>query len=348
MSFSSAPPTLSTTDADVAGRRRRFFGDVTSLGLALWLLAVIVALAAQYLLTPLRSDLGWPLFGLAAGLAVVGTALIDRRTPAGAEARAESPPSEPIRLRPGPGLALIGAGVLAAGAATALVVAKRPGGLNDWLWLAALAAVTAGMTLAEGSVSRPRWPRLSRPAAIELVGVLAILGLTLALRLPDLAVLPPDVHGDEAWTGSEARRLLRGQAPSLFGVGWSDIPLLSFALPTPFLWLFGDNLRGLRLASVAQGALSVLLLYLLARRLFSINVAVIAATLMAVAQWHIHFSRVGTSYMQGLFATILVIFLTVRAVQRGRALDYLLAGLAAGLCLEVYYAARLAPLLAVL
>ena len=93
------------------------------------------------------------------------------------------------------------------GVATALVIAKRPAGLNDWLWLAALAAVTVGVALAERRLGRPRWPRLSRAAAIELVGVLAILGLTLALRLPDLAILPPDVHGDEALVGSEARRM---------------------------------------------------------------------------------------------------------------------------------------------
>jgi hypothetical protein len=110
--------------------------------------------------------------------------------------------------------------------------------------------------------------------------------------------------------------------------------------------LAGDNLFGLRLASVLQGVASVLLLYLLGRRLFGQRAAALAAFLLAVSQWHVHFSRGGFHYMQAVLAGLLVLYFLTRALDSGRWLDFLLAGYACGLCLTVYYAARLFPVLA--
>jgi 4-amino-4-deoxy-L-arabinose transferase-like glycosyltransferase len=133
--------------------------------------------------------------------------------------------------------------------------------------------------------------------------------------------------------------------PPVFATGWYEVPALSFAIPAASMAIFGDNLFGLRLASVIQGMLSVALLYLLARRLWGPRPALLAAALMAIAAWHIHFSRTGFHYMQAPVATLLVLLFLMRGLDSRRLLDFVLCGFALGLCFEVYWAARLAPIL---
>jgi len=210
------------------------------------------------------------------------------------------------------------------------------------VWLAAIALVVAGAAI--GARNPIRLPLPRREHVPELLLVLGLLGLALALRVPDLGRIPAFVHGDEAAIGLEGRRILGGG--SVFEFGWYGLPSLSYAIASGTLWLFGNDLTGLRAASVIESTLSILLLYLIVRRLFGRRPAFLAAFLLAVSQWDIHYSRQGSHYMQAQLATLLVLFFLLRAFDTRRALDYLLCGLSMGLCFEVYYAARLAPAIA--
>jgi 4-amino-4-deoxy-L-arabinose transferase-like glycosyltransferase len=174
---------------------------------------------------------------------------------------------------------------------------------------------------------------------------LVVLGVAAWLRLPDLAGVPPNVHGDEASIGLDARLILQGQMSPIFAMGWYDVPALSFAIHAATMRLFGDNLFGLRIASVLEGLLSIVLMYLLVRRVWGPRPSVLAAAFMAIAAWHIHFSRTGFHYMQSTAATVFTLYFMIRGVQDRRAIDWLLAGLGIGLSLEVYYAARLVPVI---
>jgi uncharacterized membrane protein len=111
--------------------------------------------------------------------------------------------------------------------------------------------------------------------------------------------------------------------------------------------IFGDDLLGLRMASAIEGLLSIGFLYLFARRLWGSRVALLGAAFMAVAAWHIHFSRTGFHYMQAPVAMLAALYFMVRGVQERRPLDWVLSGFALGLCIDVYYAARLAPVVVV-
>ncbi len=229
--------------------------------------------------------------------------------------------------------------------ATALVQVRAPESAATWVWLFGVASAVVGATLVSG---RPRWniaaPK-TRTTWIELGAILAILAVALWLRLPDLATLPPNLHGDEVSIGLDARRVLAGEMPTVFAVGWYEVPALSFTLHAATMALFGNNLFGLRLASLIEGLLSIVLLYLLTRRLWGSRPALLAAAFMTVAAWHIHFSRTGFHYMQAPVATLLALYFMIKAVQDRRILDWLLCGMAIGLGFEVYYAARIAALL---
>jgi 4-amino-4-deoxy-L-arabinose transferase-like glycosyltransferase len=258
--------------------------------------------------------------------------------------RTEGEAGRVLRRRVG-GMVLMAMGGLYSMVAAGLVALGVALGSATWLWLMGLVALVGGAVVVEsrptpGVQERPRWQ------AAELGALLAVLGVAIWLRVPDLATVPPNVHGDEASIGLDARAILTGQMPAVFATGWYDVPALSFAIHAATMRLFGDNLFGLRLASAIEGVLSVLLLYLLARRLWGPRTALLAAAFLAVAAWHIHFSRTGFHYMQAPVATLLVLYFLIRGLQDQRVLDFVLCGCAIGLCVEVYYAARLAPVIA--
>jgi 4-amino-4-deoxy-L-arabinose transferase-like glycosyltransferase len=231
---------------------------------------------------------------------------------------------------------MIGAGIASAGLATVLLVENSQIAWVMPLWVIALACVAAGLALhmTGGITSRQ----------VELASLIALIGVAVYLRIPNLASVPVVVHGDEASIGIQARHILNGQEPALVGLGWANLPELGYAIYAASLAVFGDNLFGLRMGSVLEGVLSIILLYLLVRRLWVGRPAIFAAAFMAAAAWHIQYSRTGFHYMQGPLFFLLAAYLLVRALQTRRLLDFVLCGFAVAATLEVYSTARLAPL----
>jgi 4-amino-4-deoxy-L-arabinose transferase-like glycosyltransferase len=253
-------------------------------------------------------------------------------------------PSGPRRLAL---LVASAAGLLGAAIAARLVATGAPG-MAQWIWLGSIGILIVGAAIGDGLRRRPTSSPWSRRGAAECALVLAILALAALLASVRLDAIPPEVHGDEAATGLQVREIIHGERASIFEEGRWHIPLMHLVFRTWTMQTLGDSLVGLRAGSAIQGVLSVLVLYLLVRELFRARVAVLASFLLAVAQWHIHFSRVGETNVQALLATLLVLLFVVRGVRTGRILDWLLAGLAVGFCMEIYLAARLAPIVAAL
>lgn len=298
--------------------------------------AIALALCGQHVLTPLggprafsqlpkaQAPLGFALLAAAGLLAAFVVWCHERR-----DAAAGAPPR---RAAPRPRLL---------NAAVALVVVAVAAVLYDASSHWAIYPWAAGLALLVAAAWPPRRTEaMPRRAVVEWLGLALVVGVAVAFRFPGLEALPPQVHGDEAACGLEARRILRGEVDNLLGVGWYGIPNLSFAISALAMRLFGDDLFGLRMASALLGLASVPLLYGIVRRLYGAPAAFPAAYLLAVSHWHVHFSRIGTDYMQASFATVLAFFFFLRARDEQRAFDWTMAGLALGLACSVYYAGR--------
>jgi 4-amino-4-deoxy-L-arabinose transferase-like glycosyltransferase len=180
---------------------------------------------------------------------------------------------------------------------------------------------------------------------VEILLVLAITALGFTLRFLDLETVPPLVHGDEAYFGLDAIKVLQGQVSNLFDTGFQDIPLLSLVPQAVVMRWFGANLFGLRLSSVITGTLTIPLLYLLARLVVSRPMALFVAFLLAVSSWDIHFSRLGLDNVQVSPPQVMAAYLLLRAMRTRRHLDFGLCGLATGLCIYLYYSARIVPVI---
>ncbi len=125
-----------------------------------------------------------------------------------------------------------------------------------------------------------------------------ILALAIFLRIFRLDSVPPALFGDEIDVGYQAYSLLK-TGNDLTGrfLPFYIRSLTEFRTPLyiysaiPFVGIFGLNEYGVRLPAAFWGIISVLGTYLLSKKLFGINTALIAMFLMAVSPWSLQYSR---------------------------------------------------------
>jgi 4-amino-4-deoxy-L-arabinose transferase-like glycosyltransferase len=187
--------------------------------------------------------------------------------------------------------------------------------------------------------------RYGPPLWLEVVAVVLIV---LAAAIPAIVnngSLPPGLHGDEAESGIEARNINAGKYNTLIGVGWYDQPLPSFLVQAIGLRLFGNDVSGLRTTSAIVSLASLPFLYLLARRLFGVRVALLATVLMAFAHWFIAYAHVGINYNQTLILELIAVWTFLEGWQTRRWYWWVVCGVVSGAGLYLYFASRLVPIL---
>ena len=125
-----------------------------------------------------------------------------------------------------------------------------------------------------------------------------ILVLATILRLLGFPNIPPGLNQDEAANGYEAFSLLNSGADRwgnrwpVYFVGWgSGHNVLLAYLQIPFIATFGLNSFALRLPLVILGILTVILTYLLAKKIWNQKTALLSSLMLSVLPWHVMTSR---------------------------------------------------------
>lgn len=188
---------------------------------------------------------------------------------------------------------------------------------------------------------------------------LLILLVAAALRLFALDATPPGLQHDEVFHGHDAVTVLLGNRPLYFTSNAGNEPLFIYLMSIT-VGLFGHNEWGIRLAAVICGLLTLLFTYLWIRRAFNQRTALIASALLAVNFWPLFLSRVGLRAasvpMMAALAAFLISDFRVLIVTAGRDVSLsrrrsiaspMLAGVALGLSLYTYPAARTLPVIVV-
>ena len=186
----------------------------------------------------------------------------------------------------------------------------------------------------------------------DLIFVAVLTAIAFYLRLTQLEVLPP-MHGDEGEMGLRAMKVINpGESLAPFVTDFLDHPTLFHYLQALSIKLFGQSISGLRMVSVIFGALCVPALYVAGRLSYGRFAGLIAASFIAFAHVHIHFSRIGLNNIHSVFMVI-VLFIFVLWCDRAlkhpddqQALTpWFLVGLITGLAQYFYYGSRLLPFL---
>ncbi len=196
-------------------------------------------------------------------------------------------------------------------------------------------------------------PALARRTERLLLGGIVLVAL--GLRFVQLDVLPYGLWRDEARHGLFALRIADSASyrPVYIASGGVNMPALGLYPFALALELWGVHIWTMRVFTALAGALTVLPLYALVRRLFGRgDVALLAAALLAFSSWHIAISRFSFPTVFDPLLTLTGLWLLLAALEytgRRRWLA-LLAAVGAGLCigiaLQTYHSGRVAVLLA--
>lgn len=163
----------------------------------------------------------------------------------------------------------------------------------------------------------------------------------------DLTILPPSINWDEASLGYNAFSIIKtgrdewGRLSPLSFEAFGDfkLPVYVYFL-TPFVYFFGLNEYSVRMLSQVSGVVSLILIYLIAIKIFKSKLlAFVACLLLVFSPWHVFLSRIGVEASLGLtlFFAGLLFYLT--GLERSKFLA--LAFIFWGLSIFTYNSARI-------
>ncbi len=173
---------------------------------------------------------------------------------------------------------------------------------------------------------------------VDVAIVVAITLLAAVLRVWHLGSVPEGLHGDEAWTGLDARRVL--------DEGWIG-PYLPSAVGQPigpvyftaFLFTFmPETTFTLRFSMALFGIATIPLMYAAFATMFNRRVAAFASLLLAVMMWHLHLSRTGFMVVSWPFMEMAVLLALWHAMRLRSYALFVLAGALTGLGIYSYNA----------
>jgi 4-amino-4-deoxy-L-arabinose transferase-like glycosyltransferase len=186
------------------------------------------------------------------------------------------------------------------------------------------------------------------PGRWTCMAVLAcIVVLAGVLRVQRLGDLPPGFFCDEAGLGYNAYSILEtgkdenGVFLPLFV--WSfdtsyKNPIFIYSAVAPVA-VFGPSEFAVRLTSAVYGTATVLMIFFLGRALMGPWVGLLAAALLAVCPWHLHFSRIAFELIAFPFFFVAGVTCLVSYTRGRRLLP--LAAVLLGVCLYTYAIAKL-------
>jgi len=201
---------------------------------------------------------------------------------------------------------------------------------------------------------------LSAPQARSLPCRMALLGLFLAawgILLYRLNDVPPGFQHDQTFNTMDAIDVLSGRHTIYFPANFGREPIGIYSAAGVFMITGGHYAWGLRFSSVFWAMLGLATTVAFARRYLSRGAALLAAALMAGSFWFLFAARLGLEPMALLPLAVAMLYLLARGlaplggacgVERRSFADFAWAGLAGGLAVYTYLAARSLFLLPIL
>ena len=130
----------------------------------------------------------------------------------------------------------------------------------------------------------------SSPSRAEVAALVVILLVAAFFRIHRLDHAPPGLTHDEADHAWDASRVLAGIRPIYFTVGYGREPLYDYATALTMLAV-GPIAYASRLTATCFGLLLIPLTWAWARRVFGVEVGLLAAAFLAVGLWPVMVSR---------------------------------------------------------
>ena len=177
----------------------------------------------------------------------------------------------------------------------------------------------------------------------EKHAVYLILIIGILIRIVGITDMPNALNCDEASAGYEAFSLLNygidrnGNHNSSFLVAWGSgqNALLTYLI-IPLIKIFGLKTIAIRLPMAILGCVSLVILYLLLRKISNKKLAIIGLAFFAICPWHIMKSRWGLE--SNLFPDLILIFayMLIKGIEDKNKILYYLSFVVAGISAYAY------------
>ena len=180
-------------------------------------------------------------------------------------------------------------------------------------------------------------PQIARTTIFWFAFVTMLAFLLRALATDQIPIL---LTGDEGSAGINAAEFANGEWNNIFITSWFSFPSFFPFIQSLSLRLFGQTAEALRIPSAFAGALTVGVVYLCGKEMFSQRAGLFAALFLSTLHFHIHFSRLGINNIwDGLGFTIAIgaLWYGWKNNHRGA---YILAGLGLGFSQYFYSSGR--------
>ncbi len=214
------------------------------------------------------------------------------------------------------------------------------------MWLIAIVLFGVAVSLADVPEEKTATTSPGRPIGFILVGLILV---ALFLRTWKLSDIPFTFGGDEAQYGLEMLKVLQGEYQNPFKTAYASQPTMGIFASAYIQAALGQSVWALRLPWAVVGALTVLGVYLLGRRLYGGSTptgwkaeafGLTSAALLAFYHYHIHYSRLNLNSIGDPFCIVFALYFLYRASDTGRRMDWFWMGVFAGAAFFVYIGAR--------
>jgi hypothetical protein len=174
--------------------------------------------------------------------------------------------------------------------------------------------------------------------------LLAIVLVGAWFRLYRLHEIPTDLGPDLVYHYYDTLDILNGQYP----VHFPERESLLFYVTALCARVTGLRPFTLFFTSALIGTVTIVALYALGAEIFSPQVGLLAALLLAVNRWHLALSRSGYPAVLTPLAAILLLYTLIRAVRRQQFVDFAWCGLQLGLGFYTYTPYKAMPVFVIL
>ncbi len=168
--------------------------------------------------------------------------------------------------------------------------------------------------------------------------IVIVVAAAALFRFYRVTEVPFGIHFDEN-TGFETLQAMdRGLAENIFSMVRTETAAPGLSLGAE--WVVGlftpNRFVANRYTAAFWGTLSILVTYMLGRRLRSPTVGLVAAVFLTCSYWHLISSRFQAQFLSAPCAAGLILWSIVRACDSGRPFDGIVAGIITGLGLQLY------------
>ena len=176
----------------------------------------------------------------------------------------------------------------------------------------------------------------------ELLLVSGVTLLAFLLRFYNLGSIPRVINGDEGLIGLAAQSTFQGALANPFAL-FENFGALYLLAINAVIEFFGPTMFSLRFLPAIGGILAIPAVYLLAREIAEKRVALIAATLLAFAHTHIHFSRTAAvAYIYGTWLIPLELYFLLSGLKNRSAWRAAIGGCLLAIHFSIYISAQIA------